>query len=186
MVSTISKALDEELWGAVKENDLGKAKEAITKGANVNYLIERKETLLYSATCIAREEMVEILLKNGANPNLRGKSGDPLSVACAVGNLRICELLIEHGANIEAVDETIGTPLLIAVDCQHPSIVRLLVNKGANIYAKDKAGNTPISVSRAHEGGDAREIKEFFDYILKEKLIKKMDDKLKKVEDIEI
>jgi hypothetical protein len=56
----------------------------------------------------------------------------------------IVNLLIEHGADIEARDQEDATPLMRAAAFGQTGIVRALLDHGANVRAKDKYGNTAL------------------------------------------
>ena len=56
--------------------------------------------------------MVELLLENGAQPDLQDRGGQtPLSRAANKGNERMVELLLEHGAHPNLEDKDGQTPL---------------------------------------------------------------------------
>jgi ankyrin repeat protein len=90
---------------------------------------------------------VEQLLKEGADPNmlkvppsklwtfLEYSQDWPLSIACETGNLKIVELLIDHGAIVEpSAEEGLFTPLqatLFYFQPDDPEIVALLLENGA-------------------------------------------------------
>lgn len=46
----------------------------------------------------------------------------PLHRAASIGNSEFCELLIEEGAEIDAIDGTGQTPLMNAVICQNKQV----------------------------------------------------------------
>lgn len=46
----------------------------------------------------------------------------PLHRAASTGNGELCELLIEEGAEVDAVDRTGQTPLMHAVICQNNQV----------------------------------------------------------------
>jgi ankyrin repeat protein len=49
-------------------------------------------------------EIVELLLKNGADTNKSTKYGEtPLSIACKYGHLEIVELLLKNGADVNPI-----------------------------------------------------------------------------------
>ena len=46
-------------------------------------------------------EVVELLLENGAEPNMKDDDGStPLHAACIRGNLEVVRLLLAHGAEV--------------------------------------------------------------------------------------
>ncbi len=64
--------------------------------------------------------------------------------------LKLTELLLSQGANMEAKNNQGQTPLHLAVKPIYGSmlIIKLLVQYGANINAKDKNGQTPLILVR--------------------------------------
>ncbi len=94
------------------------------------------------------EKIVELLLANGANIEVKDKTGcTPLFKACWAKSKRIIKLLLAKGANIEAQDKHGRTPLHFACINGAPKsekIVELLLTNGANIEARDKNGETPL------------------------------------------
>lgn len=68
-----------------------------------------------------------------------------------IGRFKLARFLIEHGANVNAVDKSRDTPLhLIAVAGyteDHYKIAQLLLEHGADSAAKDFANATPIEVA---------------------------------------
>lgn len=66
-------------------------------------------TILHELVMHNYYEAAEILLKNGANPNVLGTKGDdrdfdytditPLHLACYMGNCKMVKLLVDHGAD---------------------------------------------------------------------------------------
>ncbi len=96
---------------------------------------------------------VEALLAK--HPGLaRGPSGvttPPLQVAVGVtGNRAIVELLIEHGANLEAVCRDTGaTPLKYAIVYTRLELISLLVQHGAELDGNEQGENTPLQLARS-------------------------------------
>ena len=64
----------------------------------------------------------------------------PLHFACHGGMKDVVELLLNHGANIEAVTLNGGTPLMRAVESSKPELVQFLIDKGAKVQAQNKKG----------------------------------------------
>ena len=62
-------------------------------------------------------------------------------------NVDMCELLLDHSADIEAVDLQGFTPLHVAVFSGAAQCTKLLIDRGANVIAKDNANRTPILVA---------------------------------------
>jgi ankyrin repeat protein len=60
------------------------------------------------------------------------------------GQESVVELLLDLGANIDAVDDHGMTALIRAARCGHGKVVQLLRNRGANCEVKDKKGWTAL------------------------------------------
>ena len=125
-----------------------------------------------SATENAGAEIVSILLEAGANPN--GKTGSESAFwrAALRGNTQMMELLISHGADMNAGNGAGESPMANAAQISHFKAVMYLLEKGASPFIADYQGYTVgtwVLESRIHpetEDGKARlEIIE----ILKEK-----------------
>ena len=78
---------------------------------------------------------LELLLKCGVNPNSGVKNYllNPLMYAVTQNNLPAAKLLLEYGADVNAVTIAGGTALRIAVLLQHTEMAGLLLEYGANV-----------------------------------------------------
>ncbi|KAI5460980.1 hypothetical protein BGZ63DRAFT_455093 [Mariannaea sp. PMI_226] len=76
-----------------------------------------------------------------------------LMVASHYGHDAIVKLLLDKGANIEAVDKYKETPLSWAIENGHEAIVKLLLEKGANIEVMDNHDRTLLyrAIENGHE-----------------------------------
>ena len=86
-----------------------------------------------------REELLA-----GADVNLGEGEGTALSFACTIGDFGIAKLLIENGANVNALDIDRCTPISWAGNGGHIDIVKLLLEHGAEVNAGSKHGLTPL------------------------------------------
>ena len=94
-------------------------------------------------------EIVELLLKIGVNANQKHSGLRPLHYACDIGNLKIVEILLENGADIDAKTDAIieganRTPLDIAVWLEKTSVTRLLLENGCKTNIRDSKGQTAL------------------------------------------
>jgi hypothetical protein len=62
----------------------------------------------------------------------------------APSRLTLVNALIEHGADVNAVDKGGTTALMVAADLAHADIVERLVEAGADIHARDEDGRTAL------------------------------------------
>lgn len=82
----------------------------------MNYRDGRGNSSLYYAAASNALECVRVLLRNGADPNLKCERGNtPLHMAFKNDNRGIIGLLLSHGGNPEAPNEANETPLFFAV-----------------------------------------------------------------------
>lgn len=122
------------------------AKLLIEAGADVNKKAKGGKTALW-VTCDAYEpkpidKLVELLLVNGAEPNISKKGDDgPLHYACMYGKNKAAIMLIEHGADVNAKGGYNRTPLIYtATNGKSPELVKVLLENGADIHATNEAG----------------------------------------------
>ena len=87
----------------------------------------------------------------------------PLGVAVRYGNLELVELLLAHGANVNANCEApFNTALHIAVEQDMKPLAKLLLAHGAELDRKNKLGQTPAAV--AMKAGHKRMIRLLVDH----------------------
>ena len=91
-------------------------------------------------------ERIKVLIaENPECINQRLESGlTPLLKAASNGQMDICKLLIEKGADIHAVDNSQGTALHCAAYHGHSDLIRLFIESGIGANVEDNAGYTPI------------------------------------------
>lgn len=101
-------------------------------GANVNAegVKDRNRTPLHYAVQRKREE------GKGGKEGGKEEEGDP-----------IVQALLEKGADIDSLDETLFTPLHLAVESGNEQGVNLLIKKGANVGVKTEEGETPVHLA---------------------------------------
>jgi ankyrin repeat protein len=83
---------------------------------------------------------------NAAEPM---SGGTPLMVAALVGHSDAVELLIENGANVDAVNYDGATALLTAAFFCRIDTVKLLLDKGAEVNAQNIRGETALDTVSA-------------------------------------
>lgn len=92
-------------------------------------------------------ETAEVLIKNGANLDLKNENGfTALIYAARYNHIRIAKLLLERNANLDIQSKIGKTALIFASEMCHYDIIELLVNKGANKHLKDIFGDTASTI----------------------------------------
>jgi ankyrin repeat protein len=72
----------------------------------------------------------------------------PLHSAVAGKHVEIAELLLKHGADVNAKQQNDLTPLHSAAANGHAAMVKLLVDNKADIHAKSSDGKTPSDLAK--------------------------------------
>lgn len=133
---------DRELQNAVSHSpNPAAARSAIAAGANINACDTQNGPIIVSAVLGGNEDIVRILLSNGADANARGNVvwGTALGAAAYNGNIGIVKLLLEHGAypNGRLAASIYGPtpPLQYAAEGVKTDIVKLLLQYGADVNA---------------------------------------------------
>lgn len=144
------------LWGAANlDFDLNEL--LIQNGADVNV---RSKTGIGPPTvvvplfyCISRKraDLCELYLKAGADPNfvLTMEPGPQLPLlhwGCEVGDLQVVDLLIRHGADLQAQDEYGRSCLFVAMQERNIPLTRHLLECGVNPNLKRLDGKTALQV----------------------------------------
>lgn len=103
-------------------------------------------TALYYAAKRSNHYIVDKLLSQRANPNLKGDKF-PTPLHEAVGDLIIMERLLSKGAKVNVIDYAYNgrTPIHYAAINAYPSSIEMLLNKGAKC-STDTDGYTPLDV----------------------------------------
>lgn len=110
------------------------------------------ESLLFKAILFDNFDKVKELIDKGVNVNALDNFGDaPLH---HITILKIKELLLEHGADVDIRDEWKNTPLHDAARDDDCDFAELLIKHGADINAKNNDGDTPLH--RAMERGNEK------------------------------
>lgn len=94
---------------------------------------------------VRHPEIMKLLLEAGMDPNTRSRYGYRRSTALHVcKDLKIAEVLIAHGADVNARDHRGNTPLMRQLESSwwsfYPGIPQLLIDKGASLAAVNYAG----------------------------------------------
>ena len=125
---------------AASAGDLITVKSLIARGANVNFR-EEGNTALILAVCQGHTEIVQMLLKEGAEIEINPKDGMTLlMIAAKNGKTEIAQALLDKGADVNVGENDGNTALMQAALNDHSDTVQLLLGRGVNVNAKDQDG----------------------------------------------
>jgi ankyrin repeat protein len=119
--------------GRNERNDAHDLELLLDYGADVNAADRWGWSLLHYTVWPSNADMTKVLLEKGANPNIveRTQGRTPLHYAAQRGEKTQAEMLLDHGANVNAKDWYGKTPLTLAKENGHTDIVELLRKHGA-------------------------------------------------------
>lgn len=144
----------------------------LEKGADTNAVSNRADTpysiplaaaihLELSRGMEPSNDWVRKLLDRGADVNARVRYyGTPLflTIGSDRKSLDIPELLIERGADINALNDSKLSVLHCAVKDRDFALARLLIERGAKVENRDEAGKTPLLWAAYYGQGDLVEL----------------------------
>ena len=133
---------------AINANNLDAIKLFIENGIDPDMVIDKYETtLLMWAAKNGHNELVEVLIKAGADINKKDKIGESaLITACFWEQPKIAKIIINAGGNVNITNNYGTTPLITAVKYKvNDEIIRLLLNASdINISAQDNSGYSAL------------------------------------------
>uniref|UniRef100_A0A8D2JJC3 Ribonuclease L n=1 Tax=Sciurus vulgaris TaxID=55149 RepID=A0A8D2JJC3_SCIVU len=143
-----------KLIKAVKKEDadVSEIQQLLDRGADVNCQEEAGGwTSLHNAVQCGREDIVELLLRYGADPHQRKRNGaTAFIIAGIVGNVELLQLFLSKGADVNECDSNGFTALMEAAGRGHVEALRFLFEKGA---AVNLHRNTKEHQKRLRKGG---------------------------------
>lgn len=142
------------------EKSLKEKTEKSLKEKNEKYIFKTKfsdsedrENALTLAVMKGHTGLVKDLIKNkkfSSNQLLKSLPCSVLAFAASQGNLKMCQLLVELGANANQLD-FIQAPLFAAANNHQEEVVLFLLEQGAKVSTQGLYGSTALSILFSNE-----------------------------------
>ncbi len=142
---------NEDFRIAAFEGEIGKVRDAIAAGADVNSKDPEKSlTALHMAAYNGHSETVKWLIEQGATVDCRDTEGKtPLIHACTGAFPETVEILLAAGADVNARESTEGfTPLMMGAGLGQADVVRVLLKHQADKALRDADGDAAADHAR--------------------------------------
>jgi ankyrin repeat protein len=130
----------------------------LNSGAEIDLrCMEDKATALMIACQRGNREVVELLVKRGADVNARtvldGYGYSPLVLTAEFGFIDVVKTLVEAGAEVNARNGEAGhTAIMVSAQNEHVETVRYLLEKGADATMQTKDGASTLSFGQTGSG----------------------------------
>lgn len=135
---------------AVRAGDAAEVARLAKAGAAIDSRSKGRWTPLMYAVEKRHAEVVELLLRLGANPRARGREGTS-AVNSAFGDLALMEALIRAGAEVNDPKEDL---LVNAAFVGQPAMIRMLIKLGADVNGCSHDRPLSSATERGHGYGD--------------------------------
>ncbi len=142
-----------KLEAAVKSGDVDQVKQLIAQKSRRDLRSTGMTWLLGQAAYAGHQEIIQVLLEAGVEPNDLDRiiypHEAPLAQAAHKGHLNIVQLLLDFGAevNIPSDDPEYLTPLMCAAYSGNLNIVKLLVESGADVNTIRNGGSFALMIA---------------------------------------
>ncbi|DAZ98472.1 TPA: hypothetical protein N0F65_004909 [Lagenidium giganteum] len=145
---------------AAARNDVKLVRKFIRRRTNINCLGEHgyrgmnRRTPLHWAAVNGANEVVELLLEAGADPNFQDRRGrTPLHWAARLNRLEVVKLLLKRQASTTILDADLMTPIICAAHCKDATrdLFKALVDAGGDInHQLQSNGDTALHIAIRH------------------------------------
>ena len=137
----------EESWDT-EEDFISQTTAAIAAGLPINQQNHDGDTQLALAAVHDLPRAAELLLEQyGADPNIADRNGD--RALHFAGDARTIELLLKHGADVDARNNKGETALMMGFRFTRVELVRILLRNGASFRLRNDRGQTALEFAKS-------------------------------------
>lgn len=150
--------LIKSIFPAIKNGDVASFNEIYRKINNPDIVSDDGETMLSTATMFRQHQMIKALLYKGANPDMTNKLNYlPIEIAVINDDPLALQILLEHGARFNYLDQDGNNIIAMAVEKNHFSAVKVLsdffIKSNLAIAKKNKVGQDAVYIAK-NRGSD--------------------------------
>lgn len=155
------------------------ARELLSRGSDINYVNEKGETALSIAIIGGHQKLVEFLLSEGADVDIRKNKTTSIDIKLSENTTEQDKPRYEKMfAEYRNRENKVWSPIHIAVQSGNTNIVQLLLNHGADPTVKDKFGRTSFDI--AEEKGNEKVKKLLSEHVVNSKFDNQKVSKVEK------
>ena len=116
----------------------------ISHGVDVNATNKKNENALILACKNKKEDVINVLLDAGADPNIADADGDTYLHYAARGywSTEVLQAILSQGVDVNATNKKNVTALMIACEKGEKDVINVLLNAGADTNIADGDGDT--------------------------------------------
>ena len=141
---------NKNIFAAIAQNNLNSTVKAVQEGALINATDRFGHSPLHYAAYKGTSRIVDYLLRNGGDPNTKGRhESTPLHSAAWGRNIDVLELLLEDGAHVDARTDEGETPCMTAALRGEKEMLEILFALSADPHAKDIHGTNLLDLAAA-------------------------------------
>ncbi len=134
---------------AVQQQNIKLVKQLLVQKNIVNCQDKNTNTPIICAVKTGNIQISQMLIQAGADLNYQNSPHQmsALMYACGKNIPRMCQLLINNGADVNLVNDDRTPPLMIACYLGFTEIVTILLDAGAKVNVQDIDGDTPLCLA---------------------------------------
>jgi len=132
---------------AIEHNNKILAEALISAGADPNMKLPNALLPVAWAAFSGSPEVLQKLLTNGGSPDAEFDTRAALIIGAMNGNLKVVQILVSAGADINNYEGTGMTALMFATEYNYPDIAQYLLQRGADKTMTNKSGETALDLA---------------------------------------